>query len=147
MDLAAVPWRSTRYLGVRIHFYANDANSRRTVALIEMAPGCGYPRHQHRGPEELLVLQGGYRDASGDHRAGSRVRYEDGTSHAPVALDDGDGVPCVLLALAHEGITLLEGGSAVDRPPPARLHTAGSEAEGRPSSATSKEPPGRRRAH
>jgi anti-sigma factor ChrR (cupin superfamily) len=105
MDLAAIPWRTTRYPGIRIHVYASDSSTRRAVALIAMAPGCGYPRHQHRGGEEVLVLQGGYRDERGDHRAGQFVRYEDGSMHAPVALADGD--ECVLLAVAHEGIDLL----------------------------------------
>ena len=37
------------------------------------------------------------------------VVYDDGSEHAPVALDGPDAVPCVLLALAHEGIKLLAG--------------------------------------
>jgi len=69
-----------------------------------MDPGHGYPRHTHRGVETVLVLQGGYRDERGEHRAGDFVDYADGTTHAPVALL-GDR-PCVLLALAHEGVLL-----------------------------------------
>lgn len=107
MDLGAIPWRATRFPGVQIHFYASDPVSGRVVALIAMAPGCGYPRHRHQGPEEILVLQGGYADAAGEHRQGSFVRYEDGSSHAPVAL--AGGPTCVLLAVAHEGIQLLAG--------------------------------------
>jgi anti-sigma factor ChrR (cupin superfamily) len=106
MDLDAIPWRTTRYPGVRIHFYATDRASGRAVALIAMAPGCGYPRHRHRGPEEVLVLQGGYRDAAGEHRQGEYVRYDDGSEHEPVAVA---GPTCVLFAIAHEGIALLGG--------------------------------------
>lgn len=107
MDFAAVPWQTTRYDGVRVHFYASDRTTGRVVALIAMAPGRGYPRHRHQGPEEVLVLQGGYRDECGEHRAGEFVRYEDGTVHTPVAIADGD--ECVLFAIAHEGIALLRG--------------------------------------
>lgn len=107
MDLAAIPWRETRHPGVRIHFYASDERTGRVVALIRMDPGCGYPRHRHRGAEHVLVLQGGYRDERGTHRAGHLVTYADGTIHTPVALDGGAALPCVLLAVAHEGITLL----------------------------------------
>ncbi|MGE3171441.1 MAG: cupin domain-containing protein [Planctomycetota bacterium] len=107
MDLTAIPWRTTRYPGVRVHFYHSDRDTGRVVALIAMAPGRGYPRHRHRGAEEVLVLQGGYRDERGEYRAGQFVRYDDGTEHGPVALDDGP--ECVLFAVAHEGIALLGG--------------------------------------
>lgn len=109
MDLAAIPWRSTRHPGVSVHFYAAQKASGRVLALIRMAPGCGYPPHRHRGEEQVLVLvlRGGYRDELGDHRAGAFVSYGDGTQHGPVAIDGPDAEPCVLLALAHEGVELL----------------------------------------
>lgn len=107
MDLTAIPWRTTRYPGVAVHFYASDEHSGRVLALIRMDPGCGYPRHRHRGSEDVLVLQGGYRDERGRYGAGEFVRHEDGSSHSPIAVDGDDAVPCVLLALAHEGIHLL----------------------------------------
>ncbi|HZN38036.1 MAG TPA: cupin domain-containing protein [Planctomycetota bacterium] len=109
MDFAAIPWRTTRYRGVRIHFYAVDQRSGRALVLIEMAPGHGYPRHRHRGAEEVLVVQGAYRDETGDHGAGQFVSYADGTVHTPVAVDGPQAESCVLLALAHEGISLLAG--------------------------------------
>ena len=107
MDLTAIPWRATKHEGVRIHFYATDKKSGRALVLIAMAPGCGYPRHRHRGAEEVFVVQGGYRDERGEYRAGQYVRYEDGSAHSPVALDGAGAETCVLLALSHEGIALL----------------------------------------
>lgn len=104
MDLGAVPWRTTRYPGVGIHFYASERATGRVLALIRMEPGHGYPRHTHRGVEAVLVLQGGYRDERGVHRAGEFVQYEDGSTHGPVALAGNEA--CVLLALAHEGVLL-----------------------------------------
>lgn len=109
MDLSAVPWRQSRYPGVAFHFYASDRQSGRVLALIRMEPGHGYPQHRHRGEEHVLVLQGGYRDRAGDHRAGAFAVYPDGSEHAPVALAEPGAEACVLLALAHEGITLLGG--------------------------------------
>ena len=88
-----------------MHFYSANRTTGRVLALIRMEPGHGYPAHRHRGPEEVLVLQGAYADARGEHRAGSFVRYEDGSSHAPVAVTGTDA--CVLLALAYEGVELL----------------------------------------
>lgn len=107
MDLSAIPWRTTRYPGVAVHFYASDRGTGRVLALIRMDPGCGYPEHRHRGSEQVLVLQGGYHDGHGSYRQGQFVQHEDGSIHRPVALDGDE--PCVLLALAHEGITLLGG--------------------------------------
>jgi anti-sigma factor ChrR (cupin superfamily) len=105
MDLDAVPWRTTRYPGVAVHFYCSDRATGRVLALIRMEPGCGYPRHRHRGPEHVLVLQGGYSDERGEHRKSSFVRYEDGSMHEPEALAGAEA--CVLLALANEGVQLL----------------------------------------
>ncbi len=106
MDLAAIPWRTTRYPGMAVHFYASSRESGRVVALIRMEQGCGYPMHRHRGREEVLVLQGGYRDEFGEYGAGEFVAYEDGTTHTPMAVEESEGA-CVLLAVAHEGIKLV----------------------------------------
>lgn len=105
MNLDAVPWQATRYPGVAVHFYRRDRASGRVLALIRMAPGCGYPRHGHHGPEDVLVLRGGYRDEAGEYPAGTFVRYEADSEHGPVAFDGDE--PCVLLAVAHEGVRLL----------------------------------------
>lgn len=106
MDLAAIPWRETRYPGVRIHFYASDRTSGRVVALIAMEPGCGYPRHLHRDAEDILVLQGGYADEFATYVEGSCAHYGRGTCHSPVALPSSP--TCVLLTTATEGIELLD---------------------------------------
>ncbi len=104
LDLAAIPFQPTRYRGVSIHFCHRDEATRHAAVLIKMAPGCGYPGHRHRGAEELFILQGGYGDERGEHRAGEYVRYEDGSAHHPVALAGED---CVFFAIAAEGIDLL----------------------------------------
>lgn len=106
MDPAAIPWRTTRFPGVGIHFYASDRATGRVVALIRMDEGCGYPPHRHIGSEDVLVVLGGYRDEFGEHRAGRRVHYAAGTCHGPVALA-GAG-PCVLLSIAYEGVAALD---------------------------------------
>lgn len=103
----AIPWRTTRYPGVQVHFYASDPATRRVVALIAMAPGCGYPAHRHTGTEDVLVLQGAYRDAWGRHEAGQFVQYPPGSEHAPTAEAGPAAAPCILLAVAHEGIERL----------------------------------------
>ena len=107
MDLDSIPWQETNYDGVAVHFYASAPETRRVLALIRMEPGCGYPRHKHRGDEEVLVLRGGYEDELGTYGAGQLVHYAPGTEHGPRATGEPGGEPCVLLALAHEGVKLL----------------------------------------
>ena len=107
MKLDAIPWQPTSYEGISVHFYASDRDSKRVLALICMEPGCGYPRHKHRSDEEVLVLQGGYEDELGTYSQGQLVRYAPGTEHGPRASGEPGGEPCVLLALAHEGVKLL----------------------------------------
>ena len=105
IDLDAIPFRRTRHDGVSIHFYSSDRESGRAAVMIRMEPGCSYPAHRHTGPEELLVLQGGFRDEHGVYRAGDYARFERGSSHRPQALEDGP--PCIFFAIAHEGIEAL----------------------------------------
>lgn len=107
MELDTIPWQSTRYPGIAVHFYASDKRTKRVLALIRMEPGCGYPRHRHTNTEEVLVVCGGYEDELGTYEQGQVVNYEAGTEHGPRATGVPGGEPCVLLALAHEGIKLL----------------------------------------
>ena len=107
MDLDSIPWQATSYEGIAVHFYASDRDSKRVLALIRMDPGSGYPRHRHRSEEEVLVVQGGYEDELGRYDQGQLVRYAPGTEHGPRATGEPGGEPCVLLALAHEGVKLL----------------------------------------
>lgn len=109
MQLDTIPWQSTRYPGIAVHFYASDKRSKRVLALIRMEPGCGYPRHRHTDVEEVLVVRGSYQDELGVYEQGQLVRYDAGSEHGPNACGEpgSAGEPCVLLALAHEGIKLL----------------------------------------
>jgi anti-sigma factor ChrR (cupin superfamily) len=114
LDPARVAWRATRHLGVS--WYPFDVRAlggpadEDAVVLIRMDPGCGYPRHRHLGIEDVLVLQGGYRDELGEHRAGAYLRYPAGSTHAPVALGDParppgpDNPSCLLFAIARGGV-------------------------------------------
>lgn len=121
----AVAWRATRHAGIYWFPLMTDRGSGRSpeasteadgelgddwVALIRMDPGCGYPPHRHVGVEDVLVLQGAYKDQMGEHHAGTYVRYPAGSSHAPVATGNrerpiGEENPsCVLFAIARSGV-------------------------------------------
>lgn len=104
MDLDRVSFRPTSHAGIEIHFYHRDELTGHAAVMIRMAPGASYPSHRHRGAEELLILQGGFEDEHGTYREGQYVRFEDGSSHHPRALEDGP--PCVFFAISQEGIEL-----------------------------------------
>jgi anti-sigma factor ChrR (cupin superfamily) len=106
LDLAAIPFKPTRHPGVSIHFFASDRATGHAAVMIKMSPGASYPGHRHAGPEELLVLQGGFRDETGHYHAGQYVRFDAGSVHHPIALDGED---CVFFAIASEGIELFDG--------------------------------------
>ena len=107
LDLTRIPWRATRHRGIHLHFLRRDEASGDATVLIRMEPGCAYPAHRHRGVEEVFVLQGGYADARGTHRAGDYVLNEAGSAHNPLALTD-PAEDCVMLAVAHGGIEILK---------------------------------------
>ncbi len=106
MDFESIPFKETNHDGVWIHFLYSNRETGHTAVLIKMAPRCSYPRHRHKGAEELFILQGGYRDERGEYRAGEYVRYEDGSVHHPVALEGDED--CVFFAISQEGIDLFE---------------------------------------
>lgn len=105
-DFSHIEWRATRYEGIFLHVLRRDDGTGDSTVLIRMKPGCGYPAHRHNGMEEVLILQGGYRDRDGEHRAGEYVLNEAGSSHHPLALDGAED--CIMVAFAHGGIELLD---------------------------------------
>ena len=105
MDLTTIPFRATSHTGISIHVYDRDPDTGRAAVLIRMKAGCAYPHHRHRGTEEILILQGGYRDQHGTYRAGDFTRYEDGSEHHPIALEGEED--CVLFAITEHGIDVL----------------------------------------
>jgi anti-sigma factor ChrR (cupin superfamily) len=104
-DLSRIDWRETRHAGVALKVLRRDEATGDATVLIRMRPGSSYPAHRHAGLEEVFVLQGGYRDDKGEHRAGDYVLNEAGSAHHPAALEGED---CVMLAVAHSGIEILK---------------------------------------
>jgi anti-sigma factor ChrR (cupin superfamily) len=104
-DPDAVDWPPQRRPGVSVRVLWKDDASGDAAVLIRMEPGATYPRHLHVGDEEVLVLQGGFRDESIELRCGEFHRFPGGSIHAPVAFEGT--TPCVLFAVAHGGISLI----------------------------------------
>ncbi|WP_111415534.1 cupin domain-containing protein [Billgrantia lactosivorans] len=55
----------------------------RATSIVRYAPGSFFPRHEHPGGEEILVLSGTFSDASGDYPSGWYLRNPPGSSHEP----------------------------------------------------------------
>ncbi|HEX8493785.1 MAG TPA: cupin domain-containing protein [Pyrinomonadaceae bacterium] len=104
-SLSSIEWRATRHRGVYLHVLRRDEETGDATVFIRMEPGCGYPAHSHTGIEEVLILQGGYRDQTGEHRAGDYLVNAAGSAHHPIALEGTED--CIMLAIAHNGIELL----------------------------------------
>ena len=104
LDPSKINWRPTRHQGIFVNILRRCERNGDATVLIRMQPGCGYPAHRHIGIEEVFIIQGGYRDSSGDRRAGEYFVNEAGSAHHPIALDGED---CVMIAFAHGGIEIL----------------------------------------
>jgi len=103
-DPALINWRPTRHDGIFVNVLRRDEKTGDASVLIRMQAGHGYPAHRHVGIEEVFILQGGYRDSSGERHAGEYFINDAGSCHHPVALDGED---CIMIAFAHGGIELL----------------------------------------
>ncbi|KAB2674085.1 MULTISPECIES: cupin domain-containing protein [Hyphomicrobiales] len=88
VDATKLDWVASPAVGVdrRMLYRVGDEVARAT-SIVRYAAGSAFPRHTHRGGEEILVLDGTFQDEHGDYPAGSYFRNPPGTSHVPAAKD------------------------------------------------------------
>lgn len=101
----------------RMLFRIGDEKARAT-SIVRYAPHSHFPHHRHPGGEEFLVLEGNFRDETGEFPAGSYVRNPPGTGHAPGS-DEGCTIFVKLWQFRdddHEQIVRLPGGGRRDQP-------------------------------
>jgi anti-sigma factor ChrR (cupin superfamily) len=104
-DLTKIEWKETRHQGIFLHTLWRDKQSGDTAVLVRMQPAAIYPRHRHIGNEDVLVLQGGFKDEQYQMCSGEFRRYPANSEHHPVGLPGKD---CILFAIAHSGIELID---------------------------------------
>jgi anti-sigma factor ChrR (cupin superfamily) len=104
-DFAALDWEPSAFPGVSFHWLRQDATTGTGTALVKIQPGCSYGAHRHRGGEDCLVLQGGFRDRLGEYYAGDFVYYAVGSVHHDLQALEGED--CILFVVAHGGLELL----------------------------------------
>ncbi|MXP26814.1 cupin [Altererythrobacter indicus] len=77
-------WVASPTKGVdrRMLFRIGDEKARAT-SIVRYAPDSRFPHHAHPGGEEIFVLEGIFKDETGDFPAGSYIRNPPGSGHAP----------------------------------------------------------------
>jgi hypothetical protein len=87
------------------HFVGGEKVRDAVTGFVRLAPGLGFPEHEHVGDESVLVMSGALEDSSGDvYGAGERVEMAGGSHHSFRAVGPGR-----LLLL-----TVVQGGVIVD---------------------------------
>ncbi len=89
---ARMAWTPSPASGVeRRMLYRVGEEKARATSIVRYAANSHFPRHEHPGGEEILVLEGVFRDERGAYPAGAYLRNPPGTGHAP-----GSEKGCVL---------------------------------------------------
>ncbi len=81
--MPAIRWRRLPVRGARLAVLLRDPFTNSTLILGHMPARRAFPRHVHVGPEDVLVLAGGYADQFGTFEAGAYGSYAPGTEHRP----------------------------------------------------------------
>lgn len=85
-------WKS---LGMGVRQNILSAGRRGSVRLLYIPPGQAVPAHSHGGLELTLVLQGSFRDDTGEFGVGDLEIADQTLEHTPIA---DMGAPCICLA-------------------------------------------------
>jgi anti-sigma factor ChrR (cupin superfamily) len=80
----AEPWQPSPSSGVeRRKLDRIGGEVARATSIVRYAPGSSFPPHRHDEGEEFLVLAGVFSDDHGDYPAGTYIRNQPGSVHAP----------------------------------------------------------------
>ncbi|HTU58549.1 MAG TPA: cupin domain-containing protein [Polyangiales bacterium] len=76
--------------------------------FVRVAAGLEFPEHEHHGEEQVLVLQGAFRDPTQDRtfRPGEVSVMPKGTSHLHIVPEDGPDL--LILSVIQEGVSVGE---------------------------------------
>jgi anti-sigma factor ChrR (cupin superfamily) len=87
VDTARAPWRPGLVPGLSVlPLHEFDGVS---TALVRWAPDTRFNTHSHPGGEEILVLQGLFRDEQGEYPAGTWLRSPRWSRHTPFTGSEG----------------------------------------------------------
>jgi putative transcriptional regulator len=83
-EMKELRWRKLPAHPARYAVLLRDRLTGSALVLGHMPPERGYPAHVHLGPEDILVLAGGYEDCFGAFETGAWAAYAPGSRHRPV---------------------------------------------------------------
>ena len=104
VDVAALPWETGRWKGIRSKTLMEDPERGLKTALIEWSPGASLPFHEHIDIEQSYVLSGSLCDEEGECKAGEYVWRPIGNQHRAYSPNG-----CLLLAIFLKPNKILEG--------------------------------------
>ncbi len=104
VDVAALPWETGRWEGIRSKTLMEDPERGLKTALIEWSPGASLPFHEHIDIEQSYVLSGSLCDEEGECKAGEYVWRPIGNQHRAYSPNG-----CLLLAIFLKPNKILEG--------------------------------------
>ena len=87
VDTRDAPFRPGRVPGLSV--LPLHSHGAETVALVKWAPETQFSPHQHSGGEEILVLDGVFRDENGSYGPGSWLRSPHLSAHTPFTGPEG----------------------------------------------------------
>lgn len=93
-SLGPLRWRSAWKGSSQFALVHADPQERGFLVAARAPRQSGFPAHEHLGPEDGVVLAGGYDDEFGSFEVGDYAVYEPGSRHRP-ATDREEG--CVIL--------------------------------------------------
>ncbi len=94
-------WRRIPLSRARFALLHREPQTKSFLAAVRIPGGLRFPRHEHLGAEDVVVLTGAFRDAQGHFGPGDFQHNQHGTRHEPV-VDEGE--PCWIVARYENGI-------------------------------------------
>lgn len=81
-----LPWQPSPAAGVQRRLLARDGGEdARATSIVRYEPGATFAAHAHPQGEEILVLDGEFRDEYGSYPAGTYLKNPPGSTHAPTS--------------------------------------------------------------
>lgn len=102
IDTHRQPWRQGLVPGLSVMPLHEHAGV--STALVQWAPGTRFSPHTHPGGEEILVLQGVFRDEAGHYPQGAWLRSPQWSQHAPFTAAEG---ALIYVKVGHLGADFL----------------------------------------
>jgi len=98
IDTEQQAWQTSPAKGVwRKPLAREDAERGHATSIVRYEAGASFNAHDHPKGEEILVLEGGFSDETGDYGAGYYLRNPEGVRHAPFSKNG-----CVILVKLHQ---------------------------------------------